>query len=758
MSLAAANLHPSSFSLHPLDDWLPLDEAAQLTGDPVRTMRHRAAAQWASRGLAELRPPRTGRGKLTWWVHRSVHLRLDRCPSRFTREELARDSLMAQYPQAHVERAYRKAHWLRRWRQLIANPQSIPNPQSPISNRLTEHYLATLVVAEAKGVEGDTFQISVRSLQAWWTAYNRTDGDARIAGVAALVPAYSNPQSPIPNPQSPIPNRSPQAVDYFYALYHSQAKHSVRTCHDATLAESRRAGWSWPESVSATTRWLRVSDPKDETCLRREGQAVYSKKYMPHIEIDYSQIDPGHMYVADHAQLDLWCTHGAEQLRPWLTAIEDCRSRCIVGWHIGVSPNQDAIVAAMRMAFSQWAVPHRFHIDQGKDFCSELLTGVTKGERDTYRRRLGPQWQAALRNNRQVFWHGVLGELGVDVVYADPYAPWSKGQIERYFGTVHDQFDKTFATYCGNSSVARPECLAEIRRGYTNSQKRALRQKYGKAWKRVAVLKFVDQSDVPALDTVAERFAEYLELYHMRAHGGLDGDNPLSVWRTASSLRQAGETELLALMQARGVYRVQANGVSLKVGSTALTYGATCHALRRLVGRDVFITLDPADCSCCFAHTADPDSRVFIARLEANKRIPLGTSVERLREAIKNIRSRRKVMGQAAREAPRRMRDAAGEVAALRHEQLAVLKATGTDAADAQPNIAPVRTGFEAVSIPDRTPVDAAFIIADPGDLADLFDHSAPVETPDGDDDMEDLFDDAPPAGETVEETWEALS
>ena len=149
MSLAAANLHPSSFSLHPLDDWLPLDEAAQLTGDPVRTMRHRAAAQWASRGLAELRPPRTGRGKLTWWVHRSVHLRLDRCPSRFTREELARDSLMAQYPQAHVERAYRKAHWLRRWRQLIANPQSsisnrhspipnphspIPNPQSPISN------------------------------------------------------------------------------------------------------------------------------------------------------------------------------------------------------------------------------------------------------------------------------------------------------------------------------------------------------------------------------------------------------------------------------------------------------------------------------------------------------------------------------------------------------------------------------------------------------------------------------------------------
>jgi len=37
------------------------------------------------------------------------------------------------------------------------------------------------------------------------------------------------------------------------------------------------------------------------------------------------------------------------QLRPWLTAIRDSQSRAIVGWHVGISPQQDAIIASMRI-------------------------------------------------------------------------------------------------------------------------------------------------------------------------------------------------------------------------------------------------------------------------------------------------------------------------------------------------------------------------------------------------------------------------
>ncbi|MGB3086780.1 MAG: hypothetical protein WBC53_03460 [Phycisphaerae bacterium] len=43
----------------------------------------------------------------------------------------------------------------------------------------------------------------------------------------------------------------------------------------------------------------------------------------------------------------------------------------------------------------------------------------------------------------------------------------------------------------------KPECLHELRRGYTDEQKRRLRRVHGKDWKPAVVLKFVDQSAVP---------------------------------------------------------------------------------------------------------------------------------------------------------------------------------------------------------------------------------------------------------------------
>ncbi|MBU0717153.1 MAG: DDE-type integrase/transposase/recombinase, partial [Planctomycetes bacterium] len=393
---------------------------------------------------------------------------------------------------------------------------------------------------------------------------------------------------------------------------------------------------------------------------------------------------------------------------PWLTTIEDARSRCIVGWHLGDAPHQDAILSAMRMAFREWAVPQRAYIDQGKDFTSELLTGVTKQQRTRYRKEFGPDWRNALRHQEEVFWFGVLGELGVEVNYAIPYHAWSKGIMERWYGTFEDHCAKTFITYCGNSTMTRPECLEQIKRGYTDAEKRTLQHKYGSEWKRHAVLKLIDQSEIPTLEEAAARVGEWIELYQRSAHRGegMNGCTPLAVWATASSLRKAGDEQLLALMQARGVYRVGGNGVAFQLAGSRHSYGATSSALRRFVGRDVFITLDPAHCECCHAYTADPQSRVYIGRLEANQQLPANCSIDELRRASKEVNQRRKAFNRAAAEAPQRIRNAAHEVAAHRREQLAEARATGTDNFRATPNIVPVRTGFEGVSIPSRTPIE----------------------------------------------------
>ncbi len=279
----------------------------------------------------------------------------------------------------------------------------------------------------------------------------------------------------------------------------------------------------------------------------REGKDKYARKYMSYLEIDYTLIEPGEMMVTDHHQCDWWVCDGKKQYRPWLTVVQDMRTRCIVGWHLGESPHQDAIIAAYLMAFRDWSIPEKLRIDNGKDFTSKLLTGVTKRERDALRKELGSDYMQTLQRNAQLVdctdsrYMGIAQELGIELIYAVPYQPWSKGQIERLFGTLEGQLGKTMYTYCGNSVLHKPEYLEEIRRGYSQDQKRALRKQYGKHWKKVVVLKLVDQSKIPTLEASREAIGEWIDLYHNAQHSAddMDGRTPLEVWRTATTLRKS---------------------------------------------------------------------------------------------------------------------------------------------------------------------------------------------------------------------------
>jgi len=313
----------------------------------------------------------------------------------------------------------------------------------------------------------------------------------------------------------------------------------------------------------------------------RRGSSAYSKKFMRYNEIDYALIQPGELFVCDHHQADFWVANGNEQIRPWLTAIQDCRSRVIVGWYLGVTPNQNAIVAAMRMAFRDRAIPASMRIDNGKDFTSKRITGLTKSDRRTLKKQLGKdQWDLAVRRDRSILditttdsrWLGISGELGIKLIYAIPYAAWSKGTIERWFGTFESQHGKSYATYCGNSVITKPECLEAIRRGHGTQEVRELRKKYGRDWRKVAALKFVDLSDVPTLEAAREMVGDYMDIYHRSAHSGKDmrGQTPEAVWSTATTLRRAADDELTFLLNVRGTYKVGANGVSVTVGGKSL--------------------------------------------------------------------------------------------------------------------------------------------------------------------------------------------
>jgi len=493
-------------------DWVTVEQAAELTAEPVRTWRWRArseaaAAAKAGRRALACKAPATDNGRLVWYVHRSYAPALSRTPTTDTRDEKARASLLARYPQHQVELVYRKNRWLHAWLKAKRLPGD------------TDRTVAERIVRQAKETERTAFAISFRTLQAWRTAYYHTGPDRQILGVEGLVDRRGVAQRGTDDEEQ-HGRRDPAAVEYFYSLYHTQSRQSLTLCHEVTRRVAEREGWTWPASASATVKWLRKHDNLALTCLMRDGCDTYCRKWMPHLDVDYSLIDPGQLYQTDHHQCDFWVEHDDKQLRPWLTAVEDARSRCIVGWHLGPSPHQDAILAAYLVAFKDWSIPERLRIDNGKDFASELLTGVTKAQRDTLRRVHGPDWRKVLERDASLIdcgadprFKGITAELGIELIYAIPYAPWSKGQTERWFGTFEGRCGKTFATYCGNSSMTRPECLEVIRRGYTKEQKRRLRKKHGKGWKREAVLKLVDPEAVPTLEQARQAVANYIDRF-----------------------------------------------------------------------------------------------------------------------------------------------------------------------------------------------------------------------------------------------------
>ncbi len=504
-------------------DWLTLQEAVELSGDSLyvwtrRAQREGKAARVAGRQpLARKAPSVAGCSKHVWWLRRSLHPALARNANGQEHEGRVRGSLLTRYPQHQVERACRKAHWLRKWREACDRRHGL---------HTTEAALAARIVGEASRVDG--LRLSLRVLQLWHAAYTARGANGRRRGVEALIDGRAAARRHDDTTETAPTGRSPEAVAYFYRLFHTESNNSVKVCHELTAREVSKHGWSWSPSYSATRKWVAIQDDRSLSFLLRRGKDAWCRRFMPYIEIDPRLVEVSALYQTDHHACDFWVEYEGKQIRPWLTVVIDRRSRVVVGHNLGPRPHQDAILASYLMAFPQWAIPERIHQDNGADFCSELITGLTKATRDSLRRMHGPDWRKVMQRDTNLVecvdprFKGIVEELGIAIVYAKKLSPWAKGVCERWFGTFEGRCGKAFATYCGRSAMAKPECLEQIRRGYTNVEKRTLRKRYGREWKKVAVLKVVDQSAVPTLDEARGAVGEYVEEYHHTPHSADD--------------------------------------------------------------------------------------------------------------------------------------------------------------------------------------------------------------------------------------------
>lgn len=648
MPLLAVKLSPLN-----ADEWLPLAAAAERTGLSLRTWQERAKT---GKVKASLAPPPGGVGKPIYFVHVSSDPRLS--PEARSIPDLSGIRLDL------LKVALTRKRWLERWEELIRSNR----------NR-TKEELARWTVAEARRAEGDGFAVSERSLGRWKSLY-------RKHGVRGLVPKYGSQAERVGSGDGG-PTRSPEAVKRFYTLYRTEQRLPLSACHAMTRREAERRGWNWAKSEPATAQWLDKYDDRAMTLLCREGYEAWKHRFAPYIEQDYDAIAAGDQYVCDHHKLKAFVLYKGKPIRPWLTAIQDCATRVIVGWHLGPSPHTDAILMALRQAFTNWGIPKRLKIDNGKDFDSKVVTGTTKSELRAIRRELGSDWKDRWRrelakvNMDPAGWLGVVPELGCEIVRAIPYEPQSK-MVERTFRTITDGFTRGLPAFCDTSAERKPEALEAI---------------------------IANPAGVPLLEDVARDFAAWLETYHRTPSDadGMAGASPLKKWSASPAKPGVAQAESLEILcSVRGLYKCGANGVRVKIGSGTLGYGQYNPKLNAWKGREVLVAVDPADVSKAMIFTPNRERRELITVAEANERVSPCASAEQLREAMAQVNRARKDAKRARASAGTRMKTASQIVREdWRHRQL---RATGTYDAVAipaetpAPTLSVIQTGFDGVS------------------------------------------------------------
>ena len=363
----------------------------------------------------------------------------------------------------------------------------------------------------------------------------------------------------------------PEAKAFLFRHYLHQGGGSKTLAARVTIFKAGEAGWEPVPSERTLIRML-TAIPPDVLVKYREGPKAYEDKVLPTILRSYD-FDAMFCWVGDHHQMDVQIEVGGKRFFPWLTAWMDMKSRVIVGWTLCLTPNADSIAYAMHRAVKTWGIPQHILIDNGKDYRSKQLHGVT-------RKPFRP-----VDDPGEIRLRGAFELLGMQVHFAQPYKARVK-PIERFFRRLEEQFGSQWPGYRGPSTAAKPEKL---------EQERAQHQLL----------------DLISLEELFSRWLE--EEYHCREHRGrgMKGRTPLQCMQ--EERKEAGyaspEHLRLLLLKVGGTRTVRRHGIEIFGAWYRLPVELHTQFFKQKVG----IRYDRDDLTKVFAYTADD---VFIAEAQ----------------------------------------------------------------------------------------------------------------------------------------------
>jgi putative transposase len=263
--------------------------------------------------------------------------------------------------------------------------------------------------------------------------------------------------------------RSDRGTSRFFAAYPKAAwlaaylflecKASVAVCHEAILRDAALLEID-PDSLPSreTVRaWLR-SMPPSLVVYARKGRKEYRERMSPFLSRGHAEY-ANQIWIADHALHDVECFNDCfedaewgEPIRVRISAFLDDRSRLLMGATWCWEGSSRGIAAAMRRGILRYGPPEHCYFDNGKDYrkaAKGALPGYLRGK------SLAPDnwWRKEIDSIAAT---GFLARLNIAITHCIPHHPQSKA-IERWFGGMHERFDKLWPTYTSGSPFTRPD-------------------------------------------------------------------------------------------------------------------------------------------------------------------------------------------------------------------------------------------------------------------------------------------------------------
>jgi putative transposase len=255
--------------------------------------------------------------------------------------------------------------------------------------------------------------------------------------------------------------------------------------------------WEYP-SYQTVARYIdylmNVRREKNAHFLAAKGIREYKNKVMVKKLRDTGALPVMGLVQGDEHTFDCWVSYTHPNgkvvaIKPRLVAWIDTRSRTILGDVLCLHANSQILKQSLlKMIYSNpGGVPQWLLIDNGKDYTAETMTGRKRSQRKD---------ELCFDSETKGFYKSI-GIL--DDMRSIPYQPWSKAQIERFFGTVCSSFTKWMFSYTG--TLTGSKTAAKIKKD---------------------IPKMLNRGELLTLEEFFEVWTKWKnEVYHMKAHSGL---------------------------------------------------------------------------------------------------------------------------------------------------------------------------------------------------------------------------------------------